>query len=194
MDFDRYSFRHASEVLSGRRAWAELETVLQGIGRDEIIERQQRIAARGRRPKGGQSALNAVIRERLGAVGGWIPEPRLFGDDPTLREWRMDFLKEAIGVEVSFNHAEAVAWQFTRLTIAGESPRVGHQSQIEVGVTIVASPSLKAWSRMDSAVGTFDIARAWLAEMRPILPVPLMLIGLRSDSWEPTEEFPGTGH
>ena len=36
----------------------------------------------------------------------------------------MDFLRANVGVEVSFNHAEAIPWQFTRLNIAGESERV----------------------------------------------------------------------
>ena len=31
---------------------------------------------------------------------------------------------------------------------------------------------------MDGAVGTFQQFQAWLREMRPILPVPLMLMAL----------------
>ena len=104
----------------------------------------------------------------------------------------MDFLKNSVGVEVSFNHAEAIAWQFTRLNIAGESERVRLDSRIDVGVVITADDSLKTWARMDSAVGTFAAFRAWLREMKPILPIPLLLIGLQAAGWPETTAFPGT--
>jgi hypothetical protein len=104
----------------------------------------------------------------------------------------MDFLRAKVGVEVSFNHAEAIPWQFTRLNIAGESERVIEESRIDVGVVITAADSLKAWSRMDSAVGTFDAFRAWLREMRPILPIPILLIGLKASGWPPADAFGGT--
>jgi hypothetical protein len=104
----------------------------------------------------------------------------------------MDFLRANVGVEVSFNHAEAIPWQFTRLNIAGESERVVEESRIHVGVVITATDSLKAWARMDSAVGTFDAFKAWLREMKPILPVPLLLVGLDAVGWPPTDVFGGT--
>ena len=134
--------------------------------------------------------MNALIENDL-AGRGWQRQPRLF-DDPELRRWKMDFLRDRVGIEVSFNHAEAIAWQFTRLNIAGESERVKPGCRIDVGVVITATDSLKSWSRMDSAVGTFDASRAWLREMRPILPIPILLLGLRTDGWEPTDAFPGT--
>ena len=104
----------------------------------------------------------------------------------------MDFLRANVGVEVSFNHAEAIPWQFTRLNIAGESERVVEESRIHVGVVITATDSLKSWSKMDSAVGTFDAFKAWLREMKPILPIPLLLVGLQAAGWPPTDVFGGT--
>ena len=56
----------------------------------------------------------------------------------------MDFLKARIGVEVSFNHAEAVPWTFTRLNIAGESNKVVAEHQIDVGVAFFATEEPKA--------------------------------------------------
>ena len=104
----------------------------------------------------------------------------------------MDFLKARIGVEVSFNHAEAVPWTFTRLNIAGESNKVVPEHQIDVGVAFFATESLKRWARMDGAVGTFELAQAWLEMMRPIMPIPILVVGLSAEGWAETDAFRGT--
>ena len=104
----------------------------------------------------------------------------------------MDFKRDTVGVEVSFNHAEATAWQFTKLSIAGESEYVQPSGQIEVGVVITADGSLKRWGRMDGAVLTFDVCRSWLAQMKRVVPTPIMLIGLESQDTEPNPAFRGT--
>jgi hypothetical protein len=192
MDYDIENFRHAASLLKDHPAWLELRSVIDEIDARKVEAIQLEYLTSGRRPpRGGQSAMNRLFEDALPASAGWTHQPRLFGD-PTLREWKMDFLKERVGVEVSFNHAEAIPWQFTRLNIAGESERVRPESQIDVGVVITASESLKRWSRMDSAVGTYSAFRAWLREMKPILPIPILLVGLRAENWRPTSVFGGT--
>ena len=187
-------FRHGREILERRPAWMELYDVISGIERDDILAAHSSFSGEGRRvPAGGQSALNKVFRDRL-IPFGWRPEPRLFPfDERGLRKWKMDFIKADIGVEVSFNHAEAIPWTFTRLNIAGESDRVLEESRIDVGVAIFATDSLKVWSKMDSAVGTFEVAEAWLSMMKPIMPIPILILGLDAEGWPPTEIFRGTG-
>ena len=105
----------------------------------------------------------------------------------------MDFIKERTGVEVSFNHAEAIPWTFTRLNIAGESERVLEENRIDVGVAFFATDALKAWCKMDSAVGTFEVAQAWLSMMKPIMPIPVLVVGLDAEGWSATNAFRGTG-
>ena len=119
----------------------------------DVLDSQQSFGVEGKRvPAGGQSAINRVFRNQLLPLG-WRSEPRLFAaTDQGLRKWKMDFIKDGIGVEVSFNHAEAIPWTFTRLNIAGESERVVEESRIDVGVAFFAMESLKTWSKMDSAV------------------------------------------
>jgi hypothetical protein len=104
----------------------------------------------------------------------------------------MDFIKARIGVEVSFNHSEAVPWTFTRLNIAGESEKVLEEHRIDVGVAFFATDSLKKWARMDGTVGTFELAKAWLGMMRPIMPIPILVVGLSADDWTPSDAFRGT--
>ncbi|MFL5647113.1 MAG: BglII/BstYI family type II restriction endonuclease, partial [Chloroflexota bacterium] len=112
-------------------------------------------------------------------------------EDP-LRAWTMDFKRDMVGVEVSFNHAEATAWQFTKLSIAGESEYVRSRGQIEVGVVITADAALKRWGRMDGAVLTFDVCRSWLAQMKRVVPTPILLVGLTTDVTNPSPAFRGT--
>jgi hypothetical protein len=195
MQFLLHDFRNALVILKARPAFAELESVLHAVQPADILSKYDQLAAvrsaKSRRPPaGGQSALNAVLDERLTGLG-WEPQPHLF-TEPELENWKMDFRKDGIGVEVSFNHAEAIPWQFTRLNIAGESTRVRPDNRIDVGVVICAAPDLKSWARMDSSVGTFQQFQAWLREMRPILPVPLLLIGLEAADWSSATSFRGT--
>ena len=146
----------------------------------------------------------------------WIHQSRLFeGTDPLtkndLAKWTMDFVKRGdaaldspesdfgLGVEVTFNHAEATAWTLVRLDLASEAgANIREQARIDVGVAIYASRSFKRWGRMDSAVGTFEQASLWLGQMKPVLPIPLVLVGLNpQDSgstaiWDDPGVFRGT--
>jgi hypothetical protein len=109
----------------------------------------------------------------------------------------MDFLKNRVGVEVSFNHSEAIPWTFTRLNIAGESETVVDEHRIDVGVAIFPTKELKGWARMDQAVGTHDKAWLWLQLMKPIMPIPILVVGLEAKDdgqlWATTTDFRGTG-
>jgi hypothetical protein len=190
MEYDLRDFRQAARLLEGRPAWSELQGVMGEITREDVLdvyeEETQRRATQGARARaGGQAAINHVFRQKLGAVGGWVLEPPLFATPgESARGWKMDFLKQVVGVEVSFNHAEAIPWTFTRLNIAGESDDVIPANRIEVGVAIFAKQSMKEWARMDNAVGTFERAWDWLQIMRPIMPVPILVVGLNAAGWE----------
>ena len=193
MEFSTHDFRHAREILENRDSWSELELAARSITRADILQVHEAFETeRKRSPAGGQTAINRLFRERL-SPSGWIEEPRLFpATEEALRKWKMDFIKARIGVEVSFNHAEAVPWTFTRLNIAGESDKVLAEHRIDVGVAFFATETLKRWARMDSAVGTFELAKAWLEMMRPIMPIPILVVGLSADGWLDTDVFRGT--
>lgn len=216
MDFETFNFRNALAILSQRPEWDELTDVIRSITRDDVIAAQERLAA-GRKsaPAGAQQAVNRLFEDRL-PEPGWIRQCRLFEDtDPTtnqdLARWTMDFVKRGsaapgsqesdfgFGVEVTFNHSEAIAWTLVRLDLASESGvRVRDDARIDVGVAIYASRAFKAWGKVDGAVGTFEQARLWLTLMKPVLPIPLVLVGLKARDvggvfdWAETNVFRGT--
>ncbi len=118
MDYLYYDFRNALVILRSRASFGELEDALHAIEAEDVIDAyarmsEERARRRSRPPAGGQGSLNRVIDELL-SQAGWEAQPHLFRD-PSLEKWKMDFRKEGIGVEVSFNHAEAIPWQFTTL-------------------------------------------------------------------------------
>ena len=216
MDFETFNFRNALAILSQRPEWDELTDVIRSVMRADVIEAQERlVAVRRNAPAGAQQAVNLLFEERL-PTPDWIHQCRLFeGTDPAtsqdLARWTMDFVKRGaaapgslesdfgFGVEVTFNHSEAIAWTLVRLDLASESGiRVRDEARIDVGVAIYASKAFKAWGKIDSAAGTFEQARLWLGLMRPVLPIPLVLVGLHSrdagasDDWEETDVFRGT--
>ncbi len=135
MNYQYYDFRNALVILRSRASFGELESALHSIEAEHVLGAysamsEARAGRRSRPPAGGQGALNRVIDDLLSRAG-WESQPPLFRDR-TLEKWKMDFRKEGIGVEVSFNHAEAIPWQFTRLNIAGESDRVLEDNRIDV--------------------------------------------------------------
>lgn len=193
MKYQQFSFRLADEILGQRKEWHEFESILTKITADGICQVHKDICKNRRTPPaGGQTAVNQVFRGHL-AGAGWASEPRLFAStQEKLRQWKMDFIKNRVGVEISFNHAEAIPWTFSRLNIAGESERIQAASKIDIGIVVFASQSFKEWAKIDSAAGTYELAIAWLREMKPILPIPLLVIGLEASGWKPTTFFRGT--
>ena len=216
MEFETFNFRNALAILDQRPEWAELRKVIGAISRTDIIDSQQKLAASlPNAPAGAQQAVNRVFEEYLPAPP-WIHQCLLFEETKpstkqALAKWTMDFVKRGhaapgspdpdfgLGVEVTFNHSEAIPWTLIRLDLASEAGvRIRDDARIDVGVAIYASRAFKAWGRMDGAVGTFEQACLWLGMMRPVLPIPLVLVGLKprdagaSSDWEKTEAFRGT--
>lgn len=203
MDLIVENFRHAKEILSAGSDWSEIEHAIRSIRDVDVLTVHEQmnkpmLTAGKAGIAGGQTAINELFRRRLVPPPlSWKPEPRLFrSTSRDISGWKMDFLKNRIGVEVSFNHSEAVPWTFTRLNIAGESEAVVDEHRIDVGVAIFATKELKRWARMDQAVGTHDRAWLWLQLMKPIMPIPILVVGLQAQTdghpWAMTSTFRGT--
>jgi hypothetical protein len=105
----------------------------------------------------------------------------------------MDFRKNQIGLEISFNNAGVFAQNLLRLSVMSESKFLRKEEMIKLGILVVSMKSLKKWSTMDSTVITFDQVQTIIPHITFSIPTPIIIIGI-SDSndgvkWKPTKLF-----
>ncbi|MCI4326222.1 MAG: hypothetical protein L3K16_01085 [Thermoplasmata archaeon] len=195
MQFRVASYRGGMVALKGAGAFDELAAVLGSISIADIDarrrHRQASMTAKGaKRTAGIQSGLNAAIRETLARVEhGWRTEVQVFDADEGTDKgvWTIDFHKQfpslryGVGLEVTFNHAEALPWTLIRPTLAYQAETVTRGSRIDIGAIIIGTDHLKGPGkdrRMDSAVGTYERLRTLLPKMKWVLPAPMVIFGL----------------
>lgn len=195
MRFHVASYRAGHTILAATPAFEEIARVVSEIPLEEITRRrgarQAKSDATGKEGNAGiQRGLNEIIREQLSSLPfPWRPEVAVFDPDPGTRKgfWTMDFhkrfdaLRNGVGVEVTFNHAEALPWTLIRPTLAYQSETVLPGSRIDAAVVIIGTDQLKGdrgHLRMDSAVGTYERLRTLLPKMKWVLPAPMVILGL----------------
>jgi hypothetical protein len=184
-------------------AWVELQGVLKGISRRDVVSEQAghvqpwMAGERDNPPTGGQTAVNSIIDRRLRELGWRCQVPVIPAEDGggVVPYWSMDFVRDRIGVEVSFNNAGVLPQNLLRLSVKAESHRLDPSDMIRLGILVVAAGSLKDWARMDSTVHTFDQVRRVLQFVTFSVPTPMVVLGLESASigapWEASPLFPG---
>ena len=192
MEYRLESYRHAVEVLNSvpdyKREWLEVLAALDGISDEDIIELQERKYSK---QKSISTALNTLIKERMEGLG-WDSESPIFSS-PELNYnidkrgvkrkdgvWRLDFAKESISVEVSFNHGEAIAWNLVKPVIASEVNHVEKAIETKVGVVICATQDMKTSCGFDGAVGHFEKILKYMLPLRSMLTIPIVIIGLEA--------------
>jgi hypothetical protein len=202
MQFHVSSYRQGFQLLETAGAAEELLSTLESLSVDTIErlrdERQRGIDARagarsrGPRKAGIQDALNSELDRLLtNPDRAWRAQAALYRADAGSRKgrWTMDFHKMfpdefGVGIEVTFNHAEALPWTLVRQALAYQSDDVLPESRIEAGVVIIGTDHLKGRRtdpgglRMDSAVGTYERLLALLPRLKWVVPVPLAIVGL----------------
>jgi len=94
--------------------------------------------------------------------------------------FRLDFAKEAVSIEVAFNHGEAAAWNLLKPVLASELNHVRKAIQTQAGIIITATEGMKSAGGFDSAVGTYEKYVEYLRPLNDILSVPLAIIGLEA--------------
>ena len=163
-----------------------------GGGRRPPAQKQAEADAVGktRRNVGIQTGLNEIFRERLtGLPEPWKAEVPVFEPDEASGKgfWTMDFRKSftglpnGVGVEATFNHAEALAWTLIRPTLAYQSEAVLPGSRIDVAAVLIGTDQLKRGpegNRMDSRSGSTERLRTLLPKMKWVLPAPIVIFGI----------------
>lgn len=213
MDVEKLSFRWGLEhAHPDEPAWIEIQQVLNSIKRQDVINKQLQNfiswkneevnPATGKLlkpPVGGQSVLNSVIQDKFDELDGWQSQIYVLNQSNEVAEservpyWTMDFRKNRIGVEISFNNAGVFAQNMLRLSVMSESKYLSEPEMIKLGVLVVSNKSLKKWGKMDSTVITFDQVQTILPHITFSIPTPIAILGLCDSSdgapWLPTKLF-----
>lgn len=158
--------------------WFEITSVIESITDEEIVREFNDNALRGNKQKSISYVLNSLIKERFEALD-WAPESFIFAEgEYRSSNWRLDFAKDDISVEVGFNHGEAVAWNLIKPVIASELNHVKKSIQTSAGVVIAATEDLRVAGGFDNAVGTYEKYVQYLKPLQQILTVPMVIVGL----------------
>ncbi|OBW57007.1 hypothetical protein A9986_09675 [Solibacillus silvestris] len=184
MNYDIHSFRYGLDLFQTNPdfidLWNEIQFALNNITDQDLINY---FNANSRASKKSLSeAINTLVDERLIALH-WNRQSPIFNNSeyrPTSKNrwWTLDFTKEALAVEVAFNHGEAVAWNLIKPVLSSELNHVEKAIQTNAGIIITAKDSLKRAGNFDSAIGTYEKFLQYLAPFGNILSVPMVIIGL----------------
>jgi len=213
LDFETLSFRWGLEhVNPNEEAWIEIQQVIKSITRNDVVSKQLQNFYNWQEelinpstgkvvspPIGGQTVLNQVISDKFSKNLGWEEQIYVLNQSNEILEservpyWTMDFRKNQIGLEISFNNAGVFAQNLLRLSVMSESKFLRKEEMIKLGVLVVSMKSLKKWSTMDSTVITFDQVQTIIPHITFSIPTPIIIIGI-SDSndgvkWKPTKLF-----
>ena len=202
MQFHVSSYRQGFELLTAAGATEDLVTSLESLtierlasrrsDRQRVLDDRAQSEGKGHRKAGIQEGLNAEIERLLTHPDrAWRSQAALYKADAGSGKgyWTMDFHKVfpreiGVGVEVTFNHAEALPWTLVRPALAYQSDDVLPEARIEVGAIIIGTDQLKGRRnepgglRMDSAVGTYERLLTLLPRLKWVIPVPLAIFGL----------------
>jgi hypothetical protein len=212
MDFTLHSFRHGLDHVSAADvAWSQILEVVESISRSDILgqqiqnlEKWQTGIKSGRNfykpPVGAQDVLNNIIKAKIKNMGGWDSQVYVLkqGKERVTKGekvpyWSMDFRKDKIGVEISFNNAGVLAQNLLRLSVMSESKYLEESQMIKLGVLLVSQTSLKSWGAMDTTVVTFDQVLNVLPHVNFSIPTPIIIIGITNSTngeiWKETKLF-----
>ena len=181
---DEANHRHANAVLGQpgiEVTWIELIRVLEGISDQDLAECHE---TKFTSTMSLSRAYNYMIKIRLEEVG-WKAEPILTDSKYSKdKAFRLDFAKDEVAVEVSFNHGEALAWNLIKLTMAAEINHIQKEYTSKLGVIILATDELKKAGCFDNACGEWEKAIRYLEPMQNKLTVPIALLGIEKPSFK----------
>lgn len=180
MRFRTYSHRHGLELAETvpelSATWNDLSSAIRSIKDAEIRAKFEA----GKPRKSISTALNLVIKEKL-CARGWRKESPIFqGADYNRKQWKLDFAKDTVSVEVAFNHGEAIAWNLLKPVLASEQNHVKKAIQTRLGIVICATAAMKQAGGFDNAVGEFEKFERYFLPFMQWLTAPMIIVGLES--------------
>ena len=159
MRFRTWSYRFAEEVLNSKLALKkEIEDTIESINfnQNECT-----------RPKLNQAFRNEFLRK------GWEREVRIFEElgEPLAK---IDFMKDKIGVEVSFSHSSFLGIDMLKFQMLSYS----NLDKIDVGIYIVQTKGF--FGRKFKGSIKFEKVVKYFPHFRSAIQVPIYVYGLES--------------
>lgn len=159
-----FSYRFAEQVLNSKLA---LKQEIIGILTDSSINI----------PTLSRPEFNDVLR-KLFLNKGWESQPAVF-DEPADPAAKMDFLKERVGVEVSFGHASFIGIDLLKFQVASYSGL----DKIDLGIYIVTTRDFqkqmkKLHNQNWKGSLSFEKVVKYLPHFKSAIQVPIYLIGI----------------
>jgi hypothetical protein len=157
--------------------WTEIENIIWSITEAALLADFNATSA-ATSPKSISYSINRLLKERFMHLD-WKSESFIFAESEYRNtNWRLDFAKDEISVEVGFNHGGNVAWNLIKPVLASELNHVKKDVQTSAGVVITATEDLRILGGFDNAIGTFEKYVQYLKPLQQILPTPLVVVGL----------------
>lgn len=181
MEFEAYSHRNGLLVLTHDEKclplWNEIKDIIDNITEKDIINLH--FNSYINKQKSISVALNILFKQRF-ITNRWLKEPYIFNDSKYKnKNWRLDFAKEPVSIEVAFNHSGSAAWNLMKPVIASELNHVQKAVQTKIGVIICAMDEMRSVGGFDNAVGTYEKYIDYLTPLRVQLTTPLVIVGLK---------------
>jgi hypothetical protein len=159
--------------------WTEIENIIWSITEADLLSDFSATSATSN-PKSISYSINRLLKDRFLQLD-WKAESFIFAESEYRNtNWRLDFAKEEISVEVGFNHGGNVAWNLIKPVLASELNHVKKDVQTSAGVIITATDELRILGGFDNAIGTYEKYVQYLKPLQQLLPTPLVVIGLQA--------------
>ena len=184
-----YHYHHNSKELAPNfNEYNEIITILESIKDQDLIEEFNNRKLEGVQDRKGKSkkidtsiskVINIIVKENF-LQYGWKEEARIFSEPyyAEEKEFRLDFAKSDISIEVAFNHSGAVSWNIIKPFLASQFNHVKKDIQTRMGVVITVTKEFRKSGGFDSAIGTFEDYVAYFKPLSMLTLVPIVVIGI----------------
>ena len=187
MKYKTYYHNHADSIIKSKAlfasAFSEITDVIESMNDQKLIETHINVQKKRKGAKSLSEAINTILKDELEAKS-WEKEAKIFKEPPydstNKKNWRLDFAKDPISIEVAFNHGEAVAHNLLKPVLASQLNHVKKAIQTQMAVIITATEELKDKGNFDGAIGTYDKYIEYLKPYAIYMAIPVIIIGLKA--------------